>query len=80
MSAAVRRRFNPAYAFIAPALTLIGVFFLIPAGASLLLSLTDFDLYAVADPRNLPLIIPTFPPPLPPPFLMYSTRLSVLVR
>ena len=55
MSAA-RRRLNPAYAFVAPALTLIGVFFLVPAGASLLLSLTDFDLYAVADPGNLRLI------------------------
>jgi multiple sugar transport system permease protein len=55
MSAATRR-LDPAYAFIAPALTLIAVFFLIPAAASLVLSLTDFDLYTVADPRNLRLI------------------------
>jgi multiple sugar transport system permease protein len=38
--------------FVAPALVLIGVFFLLPVGASLLLSVTDFDLYAVADRAN----------------------------
>ncbi len=48
-----RARLNPAYGFLAPALLLIAVFFLLPAGASLLLSLTDFDLYAVADPADL---------------------------
>ena len=51
MSAA--RRLNPAYGFIAPALALIAVFFLVPAAASLLLSVTDFDLYTVADAANL---------------------------
>lgn len=56
MSARGRPRLAPAYAFIAPALTLIMGFFLIPAAASLLLSLTDFDLYAVANPENLRLI------------------------
>jgi multiple sugar transport system permease protein len=44
---------NPAYAFVAPALTLIAVFFLLPVGASFLLSLTDFDIYSVADLGNL---------------------------
>ena len=53
MSPRRRARLNPAYGFLAPALLLIAVFFLIPAGASLLLSLTDFDLYAVADPADL---------------------------
>jgi multiple sugar transport system permease protein len=53
MSRPRRARLNPAYGFLAPALLLIAVFFLLPAGASLLLSLTDFDLYAVADPANL---------------------------
>ena len=38
--------------FIAPAITLIAVFFFLPVGASLLLSITDFDLYAVANPAN----------------------------
>jgi multiple sugar transport system permease protein len=42
-----------AWLFVAPALLVIAVFFLLPAGASLLLSLTDFDLYALADPDNL---------------------------
>ena len=33
--------------FVAPALTLIGLFFFLPVMASLLLSFTDFDIYAV---------------------------------
>ena len=44
---------NPAYVFVAPALSLIAVFFLVPVAASFLLSLTDFDIYAVADLANL---------------------------
>ena len=39
--------------FIAPALTIILLFFLLPACASLLLSLTDFDIYALADIHNI---------------------------
>lgn len=39
--------------FVAPALVVIAVFFLLPAMASLLLSLTDFDLYALSDSRNM---------------------------
>jgi multiple sugar transport system permease protein len=42
--------------FIAPAMVLIGVFFFLPVGASLLLSITDFDLYAVANPSNVRLV------------------------
>jgi multiple sugar transport system permease protein len=42
--------------FIAPALVLISVFFLIPVAASLLLSITDFDIYAIADLRNARLV------------------------
>ena len=38
--------------FVAPALVLIGIFFFIPVAGSLLLSLTDFDIYAIADPGN----------------------------
>jgi multiple sugar transport system permease protein len=39
--------------FVAPALIVIGVFFFLPVLAALLLSFTDFDLYALADSRNL---------------------------
>jgi multiple sugar transport system permease protein len=37
----------------APALALIAVFFFLPVAASLLLSLTDFDIYAIADRDQL---------------------------
>lgn len=39
-----------AWLFLAPALSLIFIFFFLPVLASLLLSLTDFDIYAIADP------------------------------
>ena len=39
--------------FVAPALAVIGVFFFLPVFAALLLSFTDFDLYALADTGNL---------------------------
>jgi multiple sugar transport system permease protein len=42
-----------AWTFIAPALVVIGAFFLVPVVAAFALSLTDFDLYALADLRNL---------------------------
>ena len=42
--------------FLAPALLLIGCFFFLPVGASLLLSFTDFDIYAIADPANVRLV------------------------
>jgi multiple sugar transport system permease protein len=45
-----------AWCFVAPALAVIGVFFLLPVLAGLALSLTDFDLYALADPRALRLV------------------------
>jgi multiple sugar transport system permease protein len=38
------------YAFVAPALTLITVFFFLPVLGAFALSLTDFDLYAIGDP------------------------------
>ena len=47
------RRVRAGYWFVAPALSAIGVFFLFPVGAALLLSLTDFDIYAIADRANL---------------------------
>jgi multiple sugar transport system permease protein len=39
--------------FAAPALALIGLFFVLPVVAALALSLTDFDIYALADLGNL---------------------------
>jgi len=46
-------RINPAFWFVAPALSVIAVFFVVPVAASVLLSLTDFDVYAVASRTNL---------------------------
>jgi multiple sugar transport system permease protein len=42
-----------AWLFLTPALVVLGVFFLLPVIAALGLSLTDYDLYALADIRNL---------------------------
>jgi multiple sugar transport system permease protein len=42
-----------AWLLAGPALALIGVFFFVPVLAALALSLTDFDIYALADFRNL---------------------------
>ena len=42
-----------AWGFVAPALLVIGVFFFVPVLAGVALSLTDFDIYALADLRNL---------------------------
>ena len=47
------RRLAPGWLFVAPALLVIAVFFVVPVGAALLLSLTDFDIYAIADPHRL---------------------------
>ena len=43
------RRLSPAWWFIAPALALLGVFFCLPVLGALLLSFTDFDIYALGD-------------------------------
>jgi multiple sugar transport system permease protein len=42
-----------AWGLAAPALAVIALFFAVPVAMGLLLSLTDFDLYALADWRNL---------------------------
>jgi multiple sugar transport system permease protein len=42
-----------AWWFLAPAMLVLGVFFLLPVIAALGLSLTDYDLYALADIRHL---------------------------
>lgn len=45
-----RTQTRAAWAFLAPALGLIGAFFFLPVVAGLILSLTDFDIYAIATP------------------------------
>ncbi|MEJ7777856.1 MAG: sugar ABC transporter permease [Sphingomicrobium sp.] len=47
------RRANTGWLFAGPALTMLGLFFALPVLLALLLSLTDFDLYALADYRDL---------------------------
>ncbi len=42
-----------AWIFLAPALIVLGVFFLIPVWAAFGLSLTDFDIYALSDIHNV---------------------------
>jgi multiple sugar transport system permease protein len=42
--------------FVAPALGLIGIFFVVPVVAGLLLSFTDFDIYAIGDPSAVRLV------------------------
>jgi multiple sugar transport system permease protein len=47
------RRWSPGYGFVAPALAAITLFFFVPVAAAFLLSLTDFDIYGVADVGNV---------------------------
>ncbi len=49
----VRAEGRAGWMMTAPALTAIGLFFVLPAIASLLLSFTDFDIYALANLNNL---------------------------
>ena len=51
--AAVRAEARAGWAMTAPALAAIGLFFVVPALASLVLSFTDFDIYALANLDNL---------------------------
>jgi len=51
-SALDRQQERTAWIFVAPALTLFAVFFLVPVAAGFLLSLTDFDLYAIGQASN----------------------------
>jgi len=44
------------WTFVAPALLVLGAFFVLPVVAALALSFTDFDLYALADTKNLRLV------------------------
>ena len=47
---------SAAWCFVGPALVVIGLFFVMPVLAALAMSLTDFDIYALADHRNLRLV------------------------
>src|SRR2546427_7768307 len=44
---------SAAWLFVAPALLAIAVFFVVPVMAALLMSATDFDIYGLADLRNV---------------------------
>jgi multiple sugar transport system permease protein len=46
----IGRQARAAWWFLGPALTLIGVFFVLPVLGALVLSFTDFDIYAIGDP------------------------------
>jgi multiple sugar transport system permease protein len=53
MSAPIERsQSRAAWLFLAPALLMFAFFFLVPVVVGLLMSFTDFDLYAIADPSN----------------------------
>ena len=49
----MRRRSHVGWAFAGPALAMLGLFFFVPVLLAFLLSLTDFDLYALADTDDL---------------------------
>ncbi len=49
----MKKRQLAGWMFAGPALIAIAVFFVVPVAAALLMSLTDFDIYALADLRNL---------------------------
>jgi multiple sugar transport system permease protein len=54
--AAIARRLGSSHAgwwFAGPALAVLGIFFLLPVVGAFVLSLTDFDIYALADLGNL---------------------------
>ncbi len=52
-SALERRKARAAWLFLTPAMVLLTVFFVIPVVVGLLLSLTDFDIYAIASPGTV---------------------------
>ena len=50
---AIRAESRAAYFFLLPGLLVLLVFFFLPIAAALLLSLTDFDIYGIADAGNV---------------------------
>jgi multiple sugar transport system permease protein len=55
-SASTERHTRAAWLFLTPALLLIGLFFVVPVAAALVLSFTDFDIYSVGAIENARLI------------------------
>ena len=53
----MRSESRAAFFFLLPALLVIGVFFVLPIAAALVLSLTDFDLYALGSISNVRFIL-----------------------
>ena len=51
-SLAARTEARAGWAFVAPGLLLIGVFFALPVLGAFLLSFTDFDIYSIGDPAS----------------------------
>jgi multiple sugar transport system permease protein len=51
MSTFERRQHRAGWVFVSPALILIGLFFFVPVLGGLVLSLTDFDIYAIGRPE-----------------------------
>lgn len=49
----IAARERAAWGFVAPSLIAIAVFFVVPVVSAMFLSLTDFDIYALADLKNL---------------------------
>jgi multiple sugar transport system permease protein len=56
MSNPAEHQDRAAWLFLAPALGLIGVFFVLPVIAGFVLGLTDFDIYAIGDPRVMRMV------------------------
>ncbi len=52
------RDISPGHAFVAPALIVLGVFFVVPVLGAFVMSLTDFDIYALADLKTLRFVGP----------------------
>jgi multiple sugar transport system permease protein len=50
---AFMREISPGHVFVAPAMFVLSVFFLMPVLGALVMSFTDFDIYALADLKNL---------------------------
>ena len=49
----MRRGALAGWVFVGPAMIVIAVFFVVPVAAALVMSFTDFDIYALADIGNL---------------------------
>ncbi|MFW5955328.1 MAG: carbohydrate ABC transporter permease [Rhodothermales bacterium] len=49
----MERQVRAAYLFLLPGMLVLSLFFFLPIAAALLLSFTDFDIYAIADMENL---------------------------